>query len=376
MIYFDNAATTLPDKDILEEYNINSLKLFANSSSNHKLGLFSNIKLEEARKDILKTLNLKDHNLIFTSGATESINLALKGTAKKYQNRGKHIISVIDEHLAVKNALEALKNDGFEITYLNINNKGVISLEELKKSIRKDTILVSIMHINNELGSINDIKEISKLLKDYPKIIFHVDATQSIGKTSFNYNDVDLISFSGHKIHGLKNSGALIYKKKISFVPLNDGGGHEFNYRSGTVDVAKAISLASAIKKSYLDLDKNLNHVKELNNYLREKLNNRDDIIINSDINASPYIFNFSLKNKKASVVVEALSNLDVFVSSLSACSSKKNPYSYVVLALTNDINLASNTIRISFSKDNTKEEIDVFIKEFDNIMRNIHENR
>lgn len=376
MIYLDNASTTLPNEKILSEYKDNSLLYFANSSSNHKLGLMSNIKLEESRKSILKTLNLNNHNVVFTSGATESINLALKGIVKNYKNRGKHIISVANEHLATLNALESLKKEGFEITLLHTDKEGKVSVKELEESIRKDTIIVSIMHVNNETGAINDIKKIAEICKKYPKVFLHVDATQAIGKLLFNYNDVDLISFSGHKIHAPKNSGALIYLKKITFDPILSGGGHEFNFRSGTVDVAKAIALASALKEEYAHIKDNLNHVKELNNYLREELNNRDDIIINSSVDASPYIFNFSFKNKKASVVVEALSNKDIFISSVSACSSKKNPYSYVVFDMNNDMNLASNTLRVSFSKDNTIEEVKTFISEFDNIVRGIHENR
>ena len=376
MIYLDNAATTLPRAKILDEYKENSILFFANSSSNHKIGLASNIALDNARKDILNTLKLKDHNIIFTSGATESINLSIKGVAANYKNRGKHIISAVNEHPAVLNSLKALEEEGFSVTYLSVNKEGTINLDELKSSLRKDTILVSIMHVNNETGAINPIKEISKILKDYPKVIFHVDATQAIGKLRFDYNDIDLISFSGHKIHAPKNSGALIYKKKITFKPVLSGGGHENNFRSGTVDVAKAIAIASAIKEEYKDLEENNKHVHELFDYLYDYISSRDDVILNSTKDGSPYILNYSLKNRKASVIVEALSNLDIYVSSLSACSSKKNPYSYVIYEMNKDMNLASNALRVSFDASNTLDEIKAFIEAFDTVMRQTHENR
>src|SRR5574344_1816279 len=247
MIYFDNAATEIMCDKYLDEYFKYSKQYFANSSSIHQLGLYSSRFLNEARNLILSSFSLNNHQVIFTSGSTEAINLALKGFALSHKNRGMHIISDVGEHAAVLESLRQLEdNFGFDVTLLPLNEKGTINLNDLKKAIRKNTVLVAIMAVNNETGAINDINGVVNYIKQFPKVCLYVDATQAVGKIHLPYQAIDMFSYSAHKIGGLKGSGALIFNKKISFMPILSGGGHEFSYRSGTVDVALAYVLGEA----------------------------------------------------------------------------------------------------------------------------------
>ena len=372
IIYFDNAATTVVNNEVLEAYVKAKTSYFANPSSIHAEGQKANRLLDKARNQIKDLLKVNNHDIIFASGATESINLAIKGYALKYQNRGKHIISTAVEHPAVKESLEQLKECfGFDITYLPVDEKGSLTLEELKSAIRKDTILVSVMAVNNETGVIFPIKEIANILKEYKTIAFHSDVTQAIGKIDLPYEDIDMFSFSGHKIHGLNSSGLLVKNKKIDLLPINSGGGQENNLRSGTNDVALAVSIAKAIRLSLDNLSTNYQKVEQLQKHLLDYLSKHQDLYhINSSDN--PYVVNFSTLTKKASVVVEALSNQGIMVSSTSACHAHKEPISEVVLAMSHDDKLAHNTVRISFDENNTLEEVDALIKALSHIIEEI----
>ena len=368
LIYLDNAATTVVNNEVLEAYNKAKRLYFANPSSIHIPGQEANRMLEKAREQILNILKCSDHELIFTSGATEANNLAIKGYAFKRMNRGKHIIVSNIEHPSVLEVAKQLEeNFGFEVTYLPVNSQGIVEVETLKRAIKNDTILVSIMAVNNEIGTINHIHDIAVFLKNYPLIAFHVDATQAMGKIDLPYNEIDMISFSGHKIHGLKGSGALIAKQTLSFEPVISGGGQEEAMRSGTVSVALACSLAKAIKNSFP-----IKNMQEKHDFLVEKLEKIQGISMNSNKNCSPFIVNFSLTEKKASVVVEALSNKGIYVSSVSACHSKREASSYVVAALGKDEKLAHNTMRVSMSNETTIEELEIFVKELKNILETI----
>ena len=366
-IYLDNAATTIPNKEVVALYNEIELNHFGNSGSIHKLGIDSLNYLNKARESILNSFNVKGYKVYFTSSSTEANNLAIKGYARRYSSRGKHLITSNIEHPSVLECFKQLENEGFEVTYLKVNNEGVISPEQLEKAIKKDTILVSIMGTNNEIGSINPIKELSKVVHKFPKIAFHVDTTQDVGKTNLDYSDIDMFVVSSHKIHGLKGSGALIAKQSISFDPVLSGGGQEEGNRSGTVSVALACCLAKAVKMSFP-----IKNMQEKRDFLFEKLSKIPGISLNSNKNCSAYITNFSLTEKKASVVVEALSNKDIYVSSVSACHSKREPYSYVVKALRNDDKLSHNTIRVSLSNDTSIEELKIFVEELENILETI----
>lgn len=373
-IYFDNAATTKPDDDIFSLYEKVEKEIFANPNSVHHLGLFSDKYLNNAREMILSSFKVaRSHKIIFTSSSTEANNIAIKGYALKYQNRGKHLITSNIEHPSVLECFKQLEElFGFEVTYLKANGEGVIELDELKKAMRDDTILVSIMAMNNEIGSINNIDEIANIVHKNKKAVLHVDTTQSIGKLELNYQNIDMFVASSHKLASLKGSGALIYRKNLDFIPLISGGGQEYGIRSGTQAVALDVCLAKSIQKQNQNIAKKIEYITTLNEYLRNKLSSNDEFIINSSPSCSPYILNFSLKSKKAAVVVEALSRKNIYVSSVSACHSKHENYSYVVYNLKNDLNIARNTIRISFSMDNNKEEIDVFIDELNKIIGEI----
>ena len=366
-IYLDNAATTIPNREVVSLYNDIEMNHFGNSGSIHKLGVDSLSLLNKARESILNSFGVKGYKVYFTSSSTEANNLAIKGYARKYSSRGKHLITSNIEHPSVLECFRQLENEGFEVTYLRVNSNGIIEPEELEKAIRKDTILISIMGTNNEIGSINLVKELASVVHKHPKIAFHVDTTQDVGKTNLNYSDIDMFVVSSHKIHGLKGSGALIAKSTISFEPVIGGGGQEEGNRSGTVSVALACALAKAVKLSFP-----IKNIQEKHAFLLKNLKKIPGISVNSPFEGSPYIVNFSLTEKKASVVVEALSNKGIYVSSVSACHSKGEPFSYVVKALGKDDKLAHNTIRVSLSKGTTTEELEIFLKELNSILETI----
>ena len=367
IIYLDNAATTIPNREVVSLYNDIEMNHFGNSGSIHKLGVDSLSLLNKARESILNSFGVKVYKVYFTSSSTEANNLAIKGYARKYSSRGKHLITSNIEHPSVLECFRQLENEGFEVTYLKVNSNGIIEPVELEKAIRKDTILVSIMGTNNEIGSINLVKELASVVHKHPKIAFHVDTTQDVGKTNLNYSDIDMFVVSSHKIHGLKGSGALIAKSTISFEPVISGGGQEEGNRSGTVSVALACTLAKAVKLSFP-----IKNIQEKHAFLLENLQKIPGISVNSPVEGSPFIVNFSLTEKKASVVVEALSNIGIYVSSVSACHSKGEPFSYVVKALGKDDKLVHNTIRVSLSKDTTMEELEIFLEELKNILETI----
>lgn len=371
MIYFDNAATTRVYKEVIDSFNYAVTNYIGNSSSLHREGLRV-LELEKrASKQIGSFFGVEEDEVIFTSGATESNNLAIKGVAFRYQKRGKHLITTSIEHLSVLNTFKSLEKSGFEVTYLGVDDNGLIDIDELKDSIREDTILVSIMTVNNEMGSVQNIREIGLLLKNYPKIHFHTDATQAIGKIDVDYSNVDLITLSGHKIHCFKFNGILIKRRGTDLVPLIVGGGHQNNLRSGTTNVPNEISLAKAIRLAFENQKKNYVYVRKLNDYFVEKMSLVNGVKFNSNSNCSPYIVSFSV-NKKASVVAEALSNREIYVSTKSACSSKKEMGSYVLAAMHKDSWVVSNSIRVSFDESNTFEEVDVFVKAISEILDSI----
>jgi len=366
-IYLDNAATTIPSKEVVALYNEIELNHFGNSGSVHKLGVDSLAYLNKAKESILNSFKVKGYKVYFVSCSTEANNLAIKGYARKYFSRGKHLITSNIEHPSVLESFKQLEKEGFEVTFLPVNKEGIITTSQLEAAMRNDTILVSIMGTNNELGSMNPIKELSNVVHKYPKAVFHVDTTQDVGKRELDYSYIDMFVVSGHKIHGLKGSGVLVAKSSISFESILSGGDQEDGYRAGTVSTALACTLALAIKNSV-----QIKNMQEKRDFLVEKLKEIPGISLNSNENCSPYIVNFSLTQKKAAVVVEALSNKGIYVSSVSACHSKREKPSYVIMAISNDEKLAHNTIRVSFSKDTTIEDLEVFIKELKNTLETI----
>lgn len=370
MIYFDNAATYHTDNaDVLHLYVEANKKYFANANSSHRLGYLVNQEVNKARLSILKDLKLDNtYEVIFNSGASEGINHALKGYALRNKTRGNEIIAFNNEHPAVKETLLTLSKLGFKIVYISPSKNGEINYEEIKCAINKNTIMVVAMNVNNEVGSINDLNKIYEIIHPYPKCVFFSDVTQGIGKIKTNYHLLDMFTFSAHKFGGLIGSGVLVKKKKILLEKFMDGGSQENNMRGGTLAAPLAISTAFALHKMMNTLDINLKHVNELKNCLIEGLKKNPEIILNSN-SEFPYIINFSLKSKKASVVIEALSNKEIYVSSLSACHEKSNIVSYVLLNMGLNQKLAENSIRVSFSDNNTISEVKTFLKELNTIL-------
>lgn len=373
MIYFDNAASTKPYSEVIDAYLKCALNNYENPNSIHKNGMKYFNEINRIRQNMLKQIGLnQEYEILFTSGATESNNLAILGYCRKNKNRGKKIITTKVEHESVLNVFHQLEEEGFQVTYLNINEDGQISIDEFKKVFSNETILASTMVINNEVGFKLNVEEVSKIVHTNPKCVLHIDAAQTLFKTQFNYSFADLITISGHKIHGLKGVGALIKKKKINLCPIVFGGGQENGLRSGTLDYPSIVALNEAININKKEFRKNLDYVTNLKEYLIKKLSEIDEVIIHNYKDASPYILNISLKTKKGSVIVEALSNKDILVSSVSACNSKSEAISYVLLALGKTNEEASNAIRISLSSENTLEECEEFIKVFTQILSEI----
>lgn len=379
MIYFDNAATTPVLKEALNTFARISETNFGNSESNHAFGREASKILENARSHMLSLFGVSSsHSLLFTSCATESNNLAIKGIALRYQKRGKRIITTRVEHPSVLQPIEELKNlFGFEVDYLDVDKKGIVSPEELKSKMGNDVILVSIMAVNNELGTLNPIADLAKVVRLYPKAIFHVDATQAIGKVDLPYKDLDLVSFSAHKFGGLKGTGGLLFKKSLSFVPINAGGGQEQGFRAGTVNVAGMAAMDEALSVSLAKQKEAQASTEKIYAYLYSFLSSlKDEVSLNSlplGEGQTSFVLNFSLFKRKASVVVEALSNEGIFVSSVSACSSKEEKSSYVIYDLTKDKDKAENSIRLSFSFNNTMEEAKTFASVFAKVLNEVN---
>lgn len=372
-IYFDNAATTFPSEEVVLLYNNIEKGVFGNPNSIHHLGIEANSYLNKARESILDSFHTKNHRVIFTASSTEANNLAIKGYCLAYKNRGNHIITTNVEHPSVLECFKQLEKEfDFKVTVLEVDNTGKIDVKNLEKAMTSSTILVSTMAVNNEVGSINNIKDIVSIVRKFPKASLHVDTTQAIGKIELPYQDIDMFVCSSHKIHGLKGSGCLIAKKSISFMPLISGGGQEDNFRSGTQSVALACTLAKAIKSTLSNVALKSKNIASINAYIRDGLSHIDGVVINSGKDASPYILNFSLLKKKASVVVEALSNKGIYVSSVSSCHSKKEEASYVVEAMYHDSLRASNTLRLSFDEANTLEEAKEFVSTLKSILESI----
>lgn len=363
MIYLDYAASSpLSDKAMkrLEE----SLPLFGNPSSNHAYGRKLNREIDDARNAILKTFGLSPSSfrVIFVSSATEGNNLVLKGIAKQYSNRGRKILSSVLEHPSVTNPLEALKREGFDVSFLAVEGNGKVSLPRLEESIDKETILVSLIGTNNEVGSVNDLPSIASIVRKYPKAFLHMDMTQAVGKTAFDYSLLDAFTCSAHKFGGPKGVGILIAKKNIVFSPLLDGGEQEYGFRSGTLNYPGIMATKDALIEAMGKQKENEEKARSLWCLLYEELSKNPEIVINSPLDSSPFIFNFSLVHKKASVLVEALSEEGIYVSSVSACNSKQEPISNVLLAMGRDEELARNSIRVSFGEKTTLEEAKQFL--------------
>lgn len=371
MIYFDNSATTKVDSGVLDTYDKVSENIWGNPSSLHSWGEKAFNLLEQSRKQIADLMGCYPDEIYFTSGGSESDNWAIKGTAMEKRPYGRHLITSSVEHPAVMNTMRHLEHMGYDVTYLPVDKEGRISARDLKKAIRKDTILVSIMAVNNEIGTIEPIDEIAEVLKQYPKIHFHVDAVQAVGKgldKMLRNPRIDLMAFSGHKFHAPRGIGIMYKKRGRKIQPLIDGGGQEKGLRGGTENLPAIVGMAKALRLVMEDekvarqraiKDRIYNHIKQF-----------DKVHIFSQPTAqfAPHILCFTIDGVRGETIVHAFEKYGIYISTSSACSSKDGDVTGTLKAMKIPVKIASCAVRVSLDEHNTMEEADKFIKVFDDL--------
>ena len=361
MIYLDYSATTPVDKRVLDTFNKVCMEYPGNSNSLHSLGLKSQELSDYATEEIARMLHVKKREIIYTSGASESNNTVIKGVCERYKNRGRHIITTFLEHSSVIAPLNYLTNQGFEVDFVKIDDNGLVDLEDLKRLMRDDTILVSVCYVDSELGLRQPIKEISEIVRKYPKCYFHTDCTQALGKIDIDLSGVDFASFSGHKIFGLKGIGLLYKKENIVIEPLIHGGKSTTIYRSGTPALPLMVSMMKAMQLIIPNIDKNYKYIEGLNKKICDKLREYPLVHINSTDKSIPHTINFSLRNIKSETFVHSLDEKEIYISTKSACSSADS-MSNAVYAVSKDKDIANHSLRISISYMTTEEEVDKFL--------------
>ena len=364
-VYLDNAATTRCS-DKATDAAMKALKdIYGNPSSLHNMGMDAENLIKEARSYIAKSLKAKEKEIVFTSGGTESNNLAISGGARAKRRQGKHIISTMIEHPSVHNPIVALQDEGYEASFLPVDNFGRLRLSALEESIREDTVLVSIMHVNNEIGTIQPVLEAAKIVHDKaPRALFHVDAVQSFGKLSLcpQKLGIDLLSVSGHKLHAPKGSGFLYIREGVHILPILYGGGQEFTLRSGTENVPAIAGLSSALKVLFEEHKGYSNDLHSLRRQFIEKIEEIDGITVNgsqNDEDMAPHIVSVSATGIRSEVLLHALEDKGVFVSAGSACSSNRPAKSRTLQAIGVSNEALDSTIRFSFSYETTGDELD-----------------
>lgn len=367
MIYLDYSATTPVATEVLDTFVKTSKNYIGNPNSLHTLGVKSKKLMDQATLQITQLLGVQKNELIYTSGATESNNLAIKGIVGKYPNRGKQIITTSLEHSSILEPLHQLENQGYHIRYVHLLQDGTVDLVHLKKLLEEeDTVLVSIAMVSSEVGILQPIEEIGEIIKEYPKCFFHSDITQALGKIPVSLQNVDLASFSAHKFYGLKGIGGLVKKEKVELKPLFDGGKSTTRYRSGTPALALITSLAKALRLSLETI--NVEYVKQLNDKIQMKLKEILDVHINSTSQSIPHILNISIHGIKPETLLHALEEKDIYISTMSACSSSQSE-SLAVKSVTHNTLDATTSIRISLSVHTTQEEVDTFLKVFKEVI-------
>jgi len=372
MIYFDNSATTRPYKEVVDEVLDCLINNFGNPSSAHKLGIEAEKKISLARERVAKLINADPNEIYFTSGGTEANNTVLKGLLK----RGDHVITSFIEHKSVKEAVKQLEDEGIEATYLSVDKDGIIDLNELERSIKDNTRLVTIMYVNNEIGSIQPVEEIIKIVRSKSKKArIHFDAVQALGKIKIDVKklDVDFLSLSSHKIHGPKGVGALFIRKDLKLKSLLTGGGQEKDLRSGTENVPGIAGFGVAAEIAYNNIEENMKKVKEIKRYFIERLKEIEDIRINSpqDEKHIDNILSVSFLGVRGEVLLHGLEDYEIYVSTGSACSAKRaGQRNYVLPSIGLNEKEVEGTIRFSFSHMNELEEVDKTIDALKNLLK------
>ena len=368
MIYFDNAATTKIYDDALTSYVQVSQKFFGNPSSLHQLGVDAFQVLTKARAQVASLLSVQPEEIFFTSGGTESNNWAIKGTALEKSVFGKHIITTKIEHPSVIQTCKQLERFGFEVTYLDVDSNGIVNVDQLKECLRKDTILVSVMAVNNEVGAVQPIAEIANVLEEYPSIHFHVDAVQAVERASqlLSIGRIDLLSLSAHKFHGPRGVGIMYKKFGRKIQALLTGGGQEKGERSTTENLPGIVATTKALRMALEEKSV----TGELRSQLWKELATKPEIRIFSPEDGASHVLCFAIKGVRGEVVVHAFENHGIYISTTSACSSKKADSSSTLYAMDVPTEWATGAVRVSFSNDNTKEEVEQFIDVLHQLMK------
>ena len=365
MIYLDYSANTPVDARVLEQFCAVERRCIGNANSHHQAGSAAKAEIDAATIKIASLLGVQPAEIIYTSGASEANNFALKGLARLSRYAGRHIISTPLEHSSVSGTLTALQEQGYEIDLLDVKQDGTVDLEHLKDLLRPDTICVAVTLVDSELGVVQPVQEIAAILKAYPHCHLHVDATQAVGKIPVSFEGVDTMSLTAHKFYGLNGIGLLVKRRNLALEPLIHGGESTTIYRSGTPTVALASSLACALDLAVIDLPNRVDHVAKLNAELRAALSTYPLVRINSPEHAIPHVLNLSVQNVKGTVFQRELDAKGVCISVKSACSSDGLP-SRAVFAVSRDRRNALSSWRISLSHLTTEEEIKAFLQAFD----------
>ena len=366
--YLDNSATTVCEPGVVEKVVQMMSVIYGNPSAMHNKGVEAENYIKEAKEIIAKTMKVQEKELIFTSGGTESNNLAIMGCAAANHRMGKHLITTKIEHPSVGNVMKHMEEDGFEVTYLPVDEIGIVKLDKLKEALRPDTMLVSVMHVNNEIGAVQPIEEIGKLVKANNKAtLFHVDAIQGYGKYRIypKKMGIDLLSVSGHKIHGPKGGGFLYCDSKVKIKPIIFGGGQQKDLRSGTENVPGIVGLAEAAKEIYTDFEDKMKHLYEIKEYFVEKVTELEGTKINglTGKESAPHVVSVSFPGIRSEVLLHSLEDKEIYASAGSACSSNKPAVSATLKAINASKEHLDSTLRFSFSVHTTKEEIDYCIE-------------
>lgn len=365
MVYFDHAATTPPDEEVIRTVAEVMARHYGNPSSLHRLGEDSEKLLNRARAVSAGALGVKSQELVFTGGATESNNLAIKGAAWQFIHRGKHLITTRTEHPSVMESMKQLESMGWEVTYLPVNAEGQVLPEQVQEALREDTVLVSVMHVNNETGTIQPVGDIGQMLKRCsPRVLFHVDGVQGFGKLklSIQGSGIDLYSLSGHKLRGPKGVGLLYIREGLKLTPLMAGGGQEGGFRSGTENVPYIVAFAKALRLAVEGQEERAQKYYKLRDRLLRGLEEVPQLTINSSEQGAPHIVNFSFPGMKAEALLHMLEEEGFYVSTRSACSSKRSEPSRILLEMGKSKEVASSGIRISLGDEHKQADIDALL--------------
>lgn len=372
--YLDNSATTVCEPGVVEKMVQMMTVYYGNPSAMHNKGVEAENYIKEAKEIIAKTLKVQEKELIFTSGGTESNNLAIMGCAAANHRMGRHLITTQIEHPAVGNVMKHLESEGYEVTYLPVDENGIVKLEKLREALRPDTMLVSVMHVNNEIGSLQPLEEISRIVKaNNPETLVHVDAIQGYGKYRIfpKKMGIDLLSVSSHKIHGPKGVGFLYCDSKVKIRPIIFGGGQQRDLRSGTENVPGIAGMAEAVKELYTDFEQKIEHLYEIKAHFVEEISKLENVKLNglTGRESAPHIVSVSFPGVRSEVLLHALEEKEVYASAGSACSSNKPAVSATLKAIHVPKEQLDSTLRFSFSVHTTVEEIDYCIEVLEGIL-------